>query len=149
MFRIKSGKKSVRISAGNLSVPYNRMNWENFYGRNNNYYNDNYNNKYNKNNNRRFYNSNNNEKNVNEFSDEDLNALEVNVDRLLNLVKKYPGDEKMPGNLQLPLKEGQKYKTVAEPKKVFGKLPAHLQGGKSKKARKPKRKTRKHKQRKN
>ena len=120
------------------------MNWENFYGRNNNGYNiENNSHKYD---NRPYYNSNNNEKNVNEFSDEDLNALEVNIERLVNLVKKYPGNEKLPGNLQLPIKEGQTYKTLAEPRKVFGKLPAHLQGGKSRKARKQKRKT---KQRKN
>lgn len=124
------------------------MNWENFYGKNNNGINNNrYNNKYN---NKPYYNSNNNdEKNANNFTEEDLNALEINVDRLVNLVKKYPGNEKLPGNLQLPFKEGQKYKTVAEPKKVFGKLPAHLQGGKSKKTRNQKRKMRKTRSRKN
>ncbi len=93
--------------------------------------------------NNRYYNNNNNKKNkklnnsINNFSEEDLNALEVDVERLLNTVKKYPGNSAMPVNykgIELPFKEGQRYKTetLAKPKTVFGKLPAHLQGGKRK-----------------
>lgn len=114
----------------------------------------NYDQKYENSANKRYYNNNNNNNNkknkklnnsINDFSEEDLNALEVNVERLLNTVKKYPGNSPMPINykgIELPLKEGQKYKTetVVKPKTVFGKLPAHLQGGK-----RSKRKTRKQK----
>lgn len=86
-------------------------------------------------------------KNNNDFSDEDLNALEVNIEKLMNLMKKQPKNSELPIEYQgvkMPLKEGQKYKTVAEPRKAFGKLPSHLQrGGKTKRRQRKMKKTRK------
>lgn len=85
--------------------------------------------------------------NNNDFSDEDLNALEVNIEKLMNLMKKHPKNSNLPSEYQgvkLPMKKGQKYKTVAEPRKVFGQLPAHLQrGGKTKRKMRKQKKTRK------
>lgn len=93
MYRIKSGKKSAKTCGGNLSALF-RMNFVEEYYRyglgNNNYEYENQNNE-----------------NENNLTEEDVNVYEVNLNAIVNLLKQYPGNQKLPGNnFNLPAKEG-------------------------------------------